>query len=74
MKVNDSHIPNDYVHRHTKNIKVIAASDVCSNNPNGEHKRGVFYPGINNIGDVIDLNTGKIIGKKSVKHKTKRKR
>ena len=70
MKVNE----NSKERNNKKHLKVITAEDVCSNNPNGEHKRGVFYPGVNNIGDVIDLNTGKIIGKKSVKRKTKRKR
>lgn len=74
MKVNEVVDPNSYEHKHTKHIKVITLADVCSKKPNGEHKKGVFYPGINNVGYVVDLLTGNILGKKSVKRKTKRKK
>lgn len=70
MKVNE----NSKEYNNKKHLKVITSEDVCSDKAVGCFKRGVFYPGINNIGDVIDLNTGKIIGKKSVKPKTKRRK
>ena len=70
MKVNE----NNKEHTNRKHLKVITAEDVCSDKAFGYFKRGVFYPGVRNIGDVIDLNTGKIIGKQSVKRKTKRRK
>ena len=70
MKVNE----NNKEHNNKKHLKVITALDVCSDKAFGCFKRGVFYPGVGNIGDVIDLSTGRIIGKKSVKYKNKRKK
>lgn len=57
-----------------KHLKVITEDDVCSDKEFGYFKKGVFYPGVRDIGNVIDLDTGKIIGKKSIKRKTKRKK
>lgn len=68
MKINTNNKENN----NKKHLKVITEDDVCSDKPFGYFKRGVFYPGVENIGSVMDLDTGKIIGKKSVKCKTKR--
>ena len=59
---------------HKKHIKVITPEDVCSDKYYGYYKKGVFYPGVGDIGSVIDLDTGKIIGKESIKRKTKKKK
>lgn len=69
MKINN--IKND---NNKKHLKVITSEDVCSDKAFGYFKKGVFYPGVGNIGSVIDLDTGKIIGKQSVKCETKRKK
>ena len=69
MKINNIKDDNN-----KKHLKVITAEDVCSDKAFGYFKKGVFYPGVGNIGSVIDLDTGKIIGKKSVTCKTKRKK
>lgn len=69
MKINENVKDNN-----KKHLKVITADDVCSDKDFGYFKKGIFHPGIKDIGNVIDLDTGKIIGKKSVKRKTKRKK
>lgn len=70
MKINK----NNKEHNNKKHLKVITAEDVCSDKLFGCFKKGVFCPGVGNIGNVVDLDTGKIIGKQSIKRKTKRKK
>ena len=70
MKINE----NSKERSNKKHLKVITADDVCSDKGFGYFKKGVFYPGVRDIGSVINLDTGKIIGKKIVKCKTKRKK